>query len=82
VSGLGIYAIAAASYGFLLTKGIGNALADSTNPVIGDAIGASHATSGAVGSVSYAANVLTSSVIGAALVTGVSTEYRPVYINV
>ncbi len=79
--GLGIYAIAASAYGFLLTKGIGNALADSTNPVIGDAIGASHATSGAVGSVSYAGNVLTSSVIGVALVTGVSTEYRPVYIN-
>lgn len=80
--GLGIYAIAAGSYGFLLTKGIGNALADASNPVIGDAIGASHATSGAVGAVSYAGNVLTSGVMGYAVVTGVSTEYRPVYMNV
>lgn len=79
--GLAIYAIAASSYGFLLTKGIGNALADSTNPVIGNAIAASKITAGAVGSVSYATNVLTDSVIGVALVTGVSTEYRPVYVN-
>ncbi len=79
--GLSIYAIAASAYGFLLTKGIGNALADSTNPVIGNAISASLITSGAVGSVNYATNVLTNSVIGTALVTGVSTEYRPVYMN-
>lgn len=80
-AGLGLYAIAASAYGFLVTKGITTALADSTNPVIGNAIAASKVTAGAVGSVSYAGNVLTDSVIGTALVTGVSTEYRPVYVN-
>lgn len=80
-TGVGLYAIPASSYGFLVTKGITTALADSTNPVIGNAIAASKITAGAVGSVSYAGNVLTDSVIGTALVTGVSTEYRPIYVN-
>jgi len=79
--GIGLYVIAAASYGFLVTKGIVSALADSTNPAIGTAITASVNTAGAVGAVPYAGNIVTGEVIGNAVQTGVSTEYRAVFVN-
>ncbi len=79
--GLSLYPIAAGSYGFFLTKGVGNALSDATAPAAGQAIGTSTATAGAVGKVAYATDVVTGNVIGIASILGVSTEYRPVYIN-
>jgi len=79
--GIGLYVIAAASYGFLVTKGIVSALADSTNAAIGTAIASSVNTAGAVGAVPYAGNIVTGEVIGNAVQTGVSTEYRAVFVN-
>lgn len=79
--GISLYAFAASAYGFLVCKGITAALSDASEPVVGTAIGASLATAGAVADVAYAGNVLTSSVIGNAVQTGVSTEYRAVYVN-
>lgn len=79
--GLALYPIAAGSYGFFLTKGIGNALSDATTPAVGCAISWSAATAGAVGATPYAGNVLTGAVIGHTAILGVSTEYRPVFIN-
>lgn len=81
-AGIGLYPIAASSYGFLVSKGIVAALSDASEPVVGTAIAASLATAGAVADVAYAGNVLTGSVIGNAVQTGVSTEYRAVFINV
>lgn len=82
VFGLSLYAIAAESYGFFLTNGIGNALADATTPAVGCAISWSAATAGAVGATPYAGNVLTGNVVGYALILGVSGEERPVYMNI
>lgn len=80
-AGIGLYPIAAAAYGFLVCKGITAALSDATEPVVGTAIAASLATAGAVADVAYAGNVLTGSVIGNAVQTGVNGEYSAVYIN-
>lgn len=80
-AGIGLYPIAASAYGFLVSKGIVAALSDASAPVVGTAIAASLATAGAVADVAYAGNVLTGSVIGNALQTGVSGEYSAVYVN-
>lgn len=82
VFGLAMYPIAAESYGFFLTRGIGNALGDATTPAVGCAISWSAATAGAVGATPYAANVLSGAVIGHTAILSVSAEYRPVYINI
>lgn len=81
-AGVGLYPIAAEAYGFLVSKGIAAALSDATAPVAGTAISWSAATAGAVGDVPYAGDVLTGGVIGNAVHTGVSTEYRAVFVNV
>lgn len=80
--GLAMYPIAAGSYGFFLTKGLGNALSDSTTPAVGCAISWSAATAGAVGATPYAGNVLSGAVIGHTAILGVSAEYRPVFMNI
>mgnify|MGYP001583050439 CR=1 FL=1 len=82
VFGLAMYPIAAGSYGFFLVQGIGNALGDSTAPAVGCAISWSAATAGAIGATPYATNVLSGNVIGYTAILAVSTEYRPVFINI
>lgn len=80
--GLSMYASAAGEYAFFLVKGIGNALSDATAPAVGCAISWSAATAGAVGATPYSTNVLTGAVIGHTAILGVSTEYRPVFMNI
>lgn len=80
--GLALYPIAAGSYGFFLTKGLGNALGDATAAAVGCAISWSAATAGAIGATPYAGNVLTGAVIGQTAVLSVSAEYRPVFMNI
>lgn len=82
VFGLAMYDIAASSYGFFLTKGVGNALGDATTPAVGCAISWSAATAGAIGATPYAGNVLTGAVIGQTAILSVSAEYRPVNMNI
>lgn len=82
VFGLGMYPIAAGSYGFFLKKGIGCALSDTSAPVVGGPISPSSATAGAVGQTRYATNVVTDQVIGSASILGVSAEYRQVFLNI
>lgn len=82
VFGLAMYPIAAESYGFFLTKGIGNALADATTPAVGCSISWSAATAGAIGATPYAGNVVTGYQIGQTAILGVSAEYRPVSLNI
>lgn len=82
VFGLAMYPIAAGSYGFFLVKGLGNALGDATTPAVGCAISWSAATAGAIGATPYAANVLSGAVIGQTAILSVSTEYRPVFMNI
>lgn len=79
--GVGLYPIAASSYGFVVSKGITSCLADATAPAVGTAIAASVATAGAIGSVPYATNIITGQVIGNTYQSSVSTEYRAVVIN-
>lgn len=80
-AGIALYPIAASAYGFLVSKGLVSALADATAPAAGQAITPSVATAGAVGQVGYAANVITTGVIGNAVQAATSTEYRTVFIN-
>lgn len=82
VFGLALYPIAASSYGFFLTKGLGCALGDATTPAVGCAISWSAATAGAIGATPYAGNVLTGAVIGQTAILSVSAEYRPVNMNI
>lgn len=69
------------SFGFLVKDGITSCLCDATNPAVGTAIGASTATAGAIGAVAYAGNIVTTTVIGNTVQTGVSTEYRMVRVT-
>ncbi len=82
VFGLALYPVAAGSYGFFLTKGLGCALGDATTPAVGCAISWSAATAGAIGATPYAGNVLTGAVIGQTAILSVSAEYRPVNMNI
>lgn len=76
VAGVGLYTIAAASYGFVTTKGLTSCLADQ--PIT---VGASLSPSGSVaGAVKI--GVLADGLIGNANQAGVDTEYRSVFINV
>jgi len=76
VAGVGLYTVAAASYGFVTTKGLTSCLADQAITV-----GASISPSGSVaGAVKI--GVLADGIIGNANQAGVDTEYRSVFINV
>lgn len=75
-AGVGMYPIAASSYGFLQTKGICAGLADGT-PAAGAALSPSNAVAGA-----FEGAVLAQGLVGTAVATAVDTEYRAIYINV
>ena len=68
--------IAAATYGFLETKGLVSCLADGAIAV-GASLSPSNAVAGAV-----EVGVLAQGIIGNANQAGVDTEYRSVFINV
>jgi len=76
VAGVGLYIIAAASYGFLTTKGLTSCLADGA-VTVGSAISPSNAVAGAIEN-----GVIAQGFVGNANQTGVDTEYRSVFINV
>jgi hypothetical protein len=82
IFGLSLYVVAAGSYGFFLTRGVGNALGDATAPAAGTPISPSTATAGAIGSQAYATNIVTTQCVGSASILAVSGEYRPVSINI
>lgn len=81
VAGVGLYTIAASSYGFLVTKGLVSGLAQGAITV-GTPISPSASVAGALAQTPYAGNVVTGAVVGYANQAGVDTEYRCVYINV
>jgi hypothetical protein len=78
-AGLGLYNIAASSYGFLLAKGLGSALSDATVATVGMAIGPSTTTAGTV------TKALTTTsggmIIGQAGYTAVSAKAYQVFLN-
>lgn len=76
VAGVGMYTIAAASYGFLVTKGLTSCLADG-NITVGSAISPSNAVAGAVEN-----GVIAQGFVGNANQAGIDTEYRSVFVNV
>lgn len=76
VAGVGLYTVAAASYGFVTTKGLTSCLADGAIAV-GASLSPSNAVAGAV-----EVGVLAQGIIGNANQAGVDTEYRTVFINV
>jgi hypothetical protein len=73
--GVGLYAIAASAYGFLVSKGLTSALADGA---IGVGLGIS--PSGAVAG-AFVVAAATTSRLGFASQAGVDTEYRTVFVN-
>lgn len=76
VAGVGLYIIAAASYGFITTKGLTSCLNDGALTV-GSAISPSNAVAGAVEN-----GVIAQGFVGRAQQTGVDTEYRTIFIDV
>lgn len=78
--GVGLYTIAASSYGFLTSKGLTAGLADGTITV-GTPISASTSVAGAFVQTPYATNLVTAAVLGYANQAGVNTEYRSVFVN-
>jgi hypothetical protein len=73
--GVGLYAIAASSYGFLVSKGLTSGLADGA---IGVGLGIS--PSGSVAG-AFVVAAATTSRLGFASQAGVDTEYRTVFVN-
>lgn len=81
VAGVGLYTIAAASYGFVTTKGLTSGLAQGAL-VVGGPISPSASVAGAFVQTAYATNLVSGAVIGYANQAGVDTEYRSIFINV
>ena len=81
VAGVGLYAVAASTYGFIVTKGITSALANGAI-AINSPISPSVSVAGAVSQTPYSTNLVTGAVIGYASQAGVDTESRSVFVNV
>lgn len=75
--GIGLYPIAASSYGFLVSKGLVSALSDASVASAGNGIAASRTTAGTV-TLAFA----TSGNIGVAAYTAVSAKSYPVYVDI
>lgn len=73
--GVGLYPIAASSYGFFVSKGLVSCLGDGTLTV-GSAVSPSNAVAGAVEN-----GVIAQGFVGQAAQTGVDTEYRTIFVN-
>ena len=73
--GVGLYAIAASTYGFLVSKGTVSCLGDGTLTA-GSAVSPSNAVAGAVEN-----GVIAQGFVGTAVEAGVDTEYRTVFVN-
>ena len=75
--GASLYAFAASTYGFLVTKGVTAVLNADAALTVGSAVSASNATAGGVEN-----GVIAQGFVGTAVQTGVDTEYRAVFVNV
>lgn len=76
IVGVSLYAIAASSYGFFVSKGPVACLGDGT-VTVGSAVSPSNAVAGAVEN-----GVIAQGFVGTAIQTGVDTEYRGIFVNV
>lgn len=74
--GVGLYTIAAGSYGFFVSKGITSCLADGSLTA-GSAVSPSNATAGSV-----EGGVIAQGFVGTAMNTGTSTEYPAIFVNI
>lgn len=81
-AGVTLYPLTAVNYGFIVTHGVTSCLVDATAPGAGAPISISTATDGAVGQTAYATNVVTSGIVGSAIVTTTSAQYQPVFVRV
>jgi len=76
VVGVAVYPIAAASYGWIQTWGMGGVLIDGT-PAVGQSVSSPAAVAGGA-----AINSGTLQIIGSMLCTGVDTKVKPVFITI
>ncbi len=77
--GVGLYPIAASSYGFFTSKGLTAGLAQGAI-VVGTPISIG-SVAGSFAQTPYSTNLVTGSVLGYAAQAGVDTEYRTVFVN-
>ena len=77
VAGVGLYAIPASSYGFLVSKGLVSAVSDSSVAAVGKAVSPSTGTAGAV-----TVFATSTAVIGYSQQTAVSAKARTIFLNV
>lgn len=78
-AGVGLYPIAASSYGFLVSKGEVAGLAQGAL-VVGTPISIG-SVAGSFAQTPYSTNLVTGSILGYAVQAGVDTEYRTVFVN-
>jgi hypothetical protein len=81
VAGIGLYPIAASSYGFVHTKGLVSSLSDSVVATVGQAISPSVTTAGTT-TLAKGTNSTCSAIIGNAAQLAVSTKAYAVFLNV
>ena len=84
VAGIGLYPIAASSYGFIHTKGLVSALSDNKPVAVGSPVSPSVTTAGCttLAVQSGTTGTLTSGIIGNAAYTAVSAKCMPIFLNV
>lgn len=73
--GVTLYPITAANYGYIVSKGVVSCLQDG-NTTVGSAISTSNGVDGAIEN-----GVIAQGFVGNAIMTGVDTQYQPVFIN-
>lgn len=73
--GVTLYAVTAAYYAYIISKGVVSCLQDG-NTTVGSAISPSNAVDGAIEN-----GVIAQGFVGNSIMTGVTTEYQPVFIN-
>lgn len=73
--GVTLYPITAAYYGYIVSKGVVSCLQDG-NTTTGSAVSPSNATDGAIEN-----GVIAQGFVGNAIMTGVTTEYQPIFVN-
>jgi len=73
--GVTLYPVTAAYYAYIVSKGVVSCLQDG-NTTTGSAVSPSNATDGAVEN-----GVIAQGFVGNAIMTGVTTEYQPIFVN-
>lgn len=74
--GVTLYPVTAANYGYIVSKGVVACLQDG-NTTVGSAVSTSNGVDGAIEN-----GVIAQGFVGYAIMTGVDTQYQPIFVNI